>query len=156
MQKEASQERKKGIEELTKYILSNSSGLSGYREKLPPELQGNLHPLGAAEGNIDKILANRFKKRGMNWSRRGANSLAKVIALRENGELEDCIARKYRAESIPSSITKRVKERLRKEVRDSGKDIGACMPALYSPHSGRPWVQVLRGIASLKIDPNLN
>jgi hypothetical protein len=34
---------------------------------------------------------------------------------------------------------KRVKERLRKEVRNSGKDIGTCMPALYGPHSGRPW-----------------
>jgi len=156
MQEEASKERKKEIEELTKYILSNSSGLSDYREKLPRELQGNLRPLGAAEGNIDKILANRFKKRGMSWSKRGANSLAKVIALRENGELDDCISQKSRAESIPSSITKRVKERLRKEVRKSGKDIGTCMPALYGPHSGRPWVQVLREITSLKIDPNLH
>ena len=74
MQKEASQERKKEIEELTKYILSNSSGLSDYREKLPPELQGNLRPLGAAEGNINRILAHRFQKRGMSWSKRGANS----------------------------------------------------------------------------------
>jgi hypothetical protein len=24
--------------------------------------------MGAIEGNIDKILANRFKKRGMSWS----------------------------------------------------------------------------------------
>jgi PHP family Zn ribbon phosphoesterase len=39
-----------------------------------------------------------------------------VIALKENGELEDCIARKSKAESIPYSITKRVKERLRKEA----------------------------------------
>jgi len=54
------------------------------------------------------------------------------------------------------SCSRRVKERLRKEVRKSGKDIGTCLPALYGPHSGRPWVQVLREIASLKIDPNLN
>jgi len=39
-----------------------------------------------------------------------------VIALKENGELEDCIARKSRKKGIPSSITKRVKERLRKEA----------------------------------------
>ena len=52
----------------------------------------------------------------MSWSKRGTNSLAKVIALKENGELEDCIAQKSKAESIPYSITKRVKERLRKEA----------------------------------------
>jgi len=37
-----------------------------------------------------------------------------VIALRENGELGACISRQYRKESIPSSITKRVKVRLRR------------------------------------------
>jgi len=94
--------------------------------------------------------------RGMSWSKRGANSLAKVITLKENGGLDDCIDKKSKAESIPYSITKRVKERLRKGVRKSGKDIGTCLPTLYGPHSGRPWVQVLREIASLKIDPNLN
>lgn len=34
--------------------------------------------MGAIEGNIDKILANRFKKRGMSWSPSGALNLAKV------------------------------------------------------------------------------
>ena len=52
----------------------------------------------------------------MSWSKRGANSSAKVIALKENGKLEDCIAQKSKAESIPYSITKRAKERLRKEA----------------------------------------
>ena len=56
------------------------------------------------------------KKRGMSWSRRGTNSLIKVIALKENGELADCIAQKSRKDGIPSSITKRAKERLRKEA----------------------------------------
>jgi len=35
-----------------------------------------VEDLGAVEGNIDKTLANHFKKRG--WSRPGALSLAKV------------------------------------------------------------------------------
>ena len=102
------------------------------------ELKSGMRALGTAEGNIDKILANRFKKREMSWSKRGANSLAKVIALRENGELEDCISRQYRKESIPSSITKRGKERLRKEVKDLREDVWNCSLALYGPHAGRP------------------
>jgi len=39
-----------------------------------------------------------------------------LIALKENGELDDCIAQKSKAESIPYSITKRAKKRLRKET----------------------------------------
>lgn len=45
--------------------------------------------LGTVEGNIDKILACRFKRRGMNWSQDGAHLLAKIMALRCNGELAD-------------------------------------------------------------------
>jgi len=37
-----------------------------------------VEDLGAIEGNIDKTLANRFKKRGMRWSIPGALSLAKA------------------------------------------------------------------------------
>lgn len=92
----------------------------------------------------------------MSCSKRGAHSLAKVIVLRENGELEDYISRDYKKESIPSSLTKRVKERLRMEVRNSKEDSWSCLPALYGPHAGRPWVQVLREIARVKIDYGLN
>lgn len=42
--------------------------------------------LGAIEGNIDKTLANRFKKRGMRWSIQGALSLAKVGQMIVNQE----------------------------------------------------------------------
>ena len=41
------------------------------------------------EGNIDKIMARRFKRRGMSWSKDGAHGLAKILALRSNGELAD-------------------------------------------------------------------
>lgn len=38
----------------------------------------SVETMGAIEGNIDKILANRSKKRGMSWSKAGALYLAKI------------------------------------------------------------------------------
>lgn len=156
VEERVSEEKRKEVQDLIKYLFLNSWGLPDYREKLSQERKGGMGILGTAEGNIDKILANRFKKRGMSWFKRGANSLAKVIAMAENGELGNWIFRQYGEESTPLSITKRVKDRLRKEVKGLGENILASLPALSHPNSGRPWVQVLREIASLKIDPNLN
>jgi len=150
------EEKRKEAQELIHYILSNSFGLLNYREKLPQELKGNLRALGAAEGNINKILANRFKKRGMSWSKRGANSLAKVNAMRENGDLEDCISRQYGRKRVPPSISRKMKEKLKREVQGLEENILAALLALHGPHSGRPWVQVLREIARVKVDFGLN
>ena len=57
---------KKDIEGLIHYIYSNQEGVNAVdrlrKQGLPVE------DLGAVEGNIDKTLANRFKKRGMSLS----------------------------------------------------------------------------------------
>ena len=45
--------------------------------------------MGAIEGNIDKIMANRFKKRGMSWSPSGALNLAKIGQLIINDDWDD-------------------------------------------------------------------
>jgi len=69
-------EHKKDLEGLMHYIYDNQEGVNAVdrlREQGLP-----VEDLGAIEGNIDKTLANRFKKRGMRWSRPGAISLAKV------------------------------------------------------------------------------
>ena len=60
--------------------------------------------MGAIEGNIDKILANRFKKRGMSWSPSGALNLAKVGQLIINDDwlvfINWIINKKYRSVSL--------------------------------------------------------
>ena len=75
---------KKDLEGLIHYIYSNQEGLNAV-----DRLRGQGLPvedLGAIEGNIDKSLANRFKKRGMRWSIPGALSLAKVGQMIVNQE----------------------------------------------------------------------
>ena len=69
-------EHKKDLEGLMHYICDNQEGVNAV-DRL--KNQGfPVEDLGAIEGNIDKTLANRFKKRGMRWSIPGALSLAKV------------------------------------------------------------------------------
>jgi hypothetical protein len=58
------------------------------------------HGLGTMEGNEDKLVANRMKKRGMSWTVQGAQRMAKVLELEANGEVEPYCGRQQR---YPSS-----------------------------------------------------
>jgi hypothetical protein len=49
--------------------MENSFGLRDYRLEVDGD---GLIGLGAMEGNVDKLVANRMKKRGMNWTIKGA------------------------------------------------------------------------------------
>ena len=44
---------------------------------------------GAIESNINKVIASRFKKRGMSWSRQGAFALLKIKETILNGEWDN-------------------------------------------------------------------
>ena len=75
------------MEELITYLINNHEGINTVdvlKEKGLP-----VDTMGAIEGNIDKILSNRFKKRGMGWSTSGALNLAKIGQLIINGTWDD-------------------------------------------------------------------
>ena len=68
-----------------------------------------LRGLGAIEGNVDKLIADRMKKRGMSLTKRGmsltkrgANRMARLINLRERGNLNTCVKYQNRTQHIPS------------------------------------------------------
>lgn len=61
--------------------LDNQEGINALREQGLP-----VEDLEAIEGNIDKTSANRFKKREMKWSKKGALSLAKVGQIIANNQ----------------------------------------------------------------------
>jgi len=80
------------------YLLHNRSGLADYRLQdgfREPGLRG----LGAAEANIDKVIANRMSKRGMAWTIAGAHRMAKVLEATHNRVLPDYLARPRRRPS---------------------------------------------------------
>jgi hypothetical protein len=56
------------VAQLRRYLMENSFGLRGYRLEVDGD---GRRGLGAIEGNIDKLIANRMKKRGMSWTIKG-------------------------------------------------------------------------------------
>jgi len=78
-----------------------------------------------------------MKKRGMSWTIKGAQRMARLITLREMGQLHSRITRKDKLrESQPS------KKEIGKEKLIPGKDVGtwrgAGLLALYGPQQNRP------------------
>lgn len=102
----------KRICDLEIYLLSNLNHIQDYRKRIGRE---DLPPLGTCEGNIDKVLANRFKKRGMSWSKKGADRLSKVVCSLRNGEAFPPLSQAPETQQIFSEIIvrkilKKVKE----------------------------------------------
>jgi len=60
--------------------MEDCHGLRDYRLVVDGE---GLRGLGAIEGSVDELIADRMKKRVMSWTRRGAYRMARLISLRE-------------------------------------------------------------------------
>ncbi|MEW6141466.1 MAG: ISLre2 family transposase [Thermodesulfobacteriota bacterium] len=115
------------------------------RERRPPEGM-LLRGMGAAEPYVDKVIANRMKKRGMRWTISGADAMARLRALNANGEL-----RRYASKRVfwkvkaDAKVVIRVKERV---LDDPGGWLRKAIPALYGPHADRPWIKAIRELLS--------
>lgn len=139
------------IAQLRGYLLDNHLGLGDYR--LVVEGEG-LRGLGAIEGNVDKLIATRMKKRGMSWTRCGANRMARLINLRERGELHSWI--NHRPGKPKGISPSEDKAHVRQSVtEDSGAWLEVDLPALHGPHANRPWARALRAIAHGNSEGNL-
>ena len=97
------------------------------------------------ESNGGKLIANRMKKRGTSWTKKGAWGMAKVIQLSVNRELAG-VCRRTQPRELPVP-------RLRKSpvVTTIGRDanriwLQATVPSLICPHHSRPWVKSLRSL----------
>mgnify|MGYP001041148585 CR=1 FL=1 len=98
------------------------------------------------QGNVDKLFADRMKKRGMSWTKKGANNrMAKLIPLSRMGKLE--VGKRSCAKPSPALLRKDVDVSRKKfHERDGGAWLREEVPAFCGPHSDRPWVQVLRAL----------
>jgi hypothetical protein len=135
-------ERAKEIMKLRGYLMDNCYGLRDYRLEVSGD---GLRGLGAMEGNVDKLFADRMKKRGMSWTKKGANRMAKLISLNRVAKLE--VGKRSCAKPTPALLKKGVDVSQKKfHERDGGDWLQAETPAFYGPHSDRPWVHVLRAL----------
>jgi hypothetical protein len=139
-QQGADKERAREIMKLRGYLMDNCYGLRDYRLEVSGD---GLRGLGAMEGNVDKLFADRMKKRGMSWTKKGANRMAKLISLSRMGKLD--VGKRTCAKCAPALLKKEVDAFQKKFQEGDGSHwLQADMPAFSGPHSDRPWVQVLR------------
>jgi RNase P/RNase MRP subunit p29 len=139
-------EHKKDLEGLIHYIYSNQEGVNAVdrlREQGLP-----VEDLGAIEGNIDKTLANRFKKRGMRWSIPGALSLAKVGEKIVNNEWDSWWPKEADPIRLKPDLEKIVSLDFDKDSNDK-YDNTYYLPVLSGPHQDRPWAKSLKRLISI-------
>ena len=110
---------------------------------LVPDAPVDARSLGTMESNGDKLTANRMKKRGMSWTIRGANHMAKVIQLCRNGELSVRCRNSKDTETEGAVVSRRSRRRSTRAARGGGLPETA-MPVLTGSHASRPWATSLR------------
>lgn len=128
------------IRQLRGYLWSNADGLRDYR--LVTGYQDGLRGLGAIESNVDKLVANRMKKRGMAWTRIGANRMARLLALQEQGQLHFWVNHRGRSHQSRRKPSPPLAQRT--AAKETAAWLEAALPAISGPHSDRPWVQILK------------
>jgi hypothetical protein len=143
-QQQATADGAKEVARLRGYLMGNSFGLRDYRLEVGGD---GLRGLGTIEGNVDKLVANRMKKRGMSWTIKGAHRMTRLVNLREMGELHSRITHKHRQ---GANKPPRQGRQTSKPNPNAGMTeqvwLEAGLPALSGPHQNRPWVQVLRAL----------
>lgn len=140
-------EREK-IEQLITYLAGNTAGLRDYRLDLGEEGKG-LRRTGAIESNVDKLVANRMKKRGMSWTKKGANNMVCLLVISAEGGL----ARQFHPAHIVEKANLSLKKVRRVLAKTSSEFEGAWLqahiPALTGPHANRPWVKALKSLSEV-------
>ena len=77
---------KKKIIEFYTYVRNNREGIES---SMRIRIDKTTESAGAVEPNIDKVIAHRFKGRGMSWSEDGAEALLKIRQTIINGQWEN-------------------------------------------------------------------
>jgi hypothetical protein len=134
--------RKDELNELITYLANNAEGINAVdrlKEKGLP-----VDTMGAMEGNIDKILANRIQKRGMSWSPSGVLNLAKVGQLIINEDWDNFWPAEE--EVAPKQVEPKEEYHLPKEDKYDRK---YSLPVLVGPHQDRTWVKQLKELVSI-------
>ncbi len=131
------------IERAIRYLSDNVAGLRDYRLNAGEE-GGHLRRTGAIESNVDKLVANRMKKKGMSWTLKGARHMACLLMLSAERKLTG-ICRPHQTKVQVAALTKKKRRILVKNIVElEEKWLQAAIPALYGPHQNRPWVKTLK------------
>jgi len=132
---------KKKLVEFYGYIRNNREGIEA---SMRVRLDKTIESAGAVEPNIDKLIAHRFKGRGMSWSEDGAQALLKIRQTIVNGQWGSWW---YKERGRIIEIKAVFKEPLtaKQLCKKQGIPpfIEAELPCYRGPDQGKPWVGVL-------------
>ena len=143
-------EERQKIEQVMGYLSDNAAGLRDYRLDAGAECQ-HLRRTGAIESNVDKLVANRMKKRGMSWTIAGARRMACLLMVAEDGQLGQA-CRPVKKEK-PVLFMRKIRRILVKNYTEAAdKWLQASLPALYGPHVNRPWVKSLKYLSEVSFN----
>lgn len=149
-------ERSKGeqagrIDRVRRYIATNSTGLRDYRLALGEEGK-NLRRTGAMEGNVDKLVVRRMKNQGMSWRVEGIRRMLCVRFLYLEGKLKDTISGHQNLSRLPAIPVRKARQVIDRAgaIAPHVGVLETAMPALYGPHVGRHWVQILKSLTQIK------
>ncbi|GAI21782.1 unnamed protein product [marine sediment metagenome] len=93
------------------------------------------------------MIASRFKKRGMSWSKRGALALLKIKETIINGEWDDWWKTEREKNIKITEFKPPLPAAYFKKEAETSPLIEVTIPALRGPDQGKPWVGVLRRLS---------
>ena len=134
---------KDNLIKLYTYLFRNRQGITNQVILKDKEIQRT----GAIESSVNQVIASRFKKKGMSWSKKGALSLLKIKETILNNQW-DLWWEEGREQNIKiSKFNPPLSASYFKKEVESLPLIEVSIPALRGPDQGKPWVGVLRKLS---------
>ena len=136
---------KNNLVKLYTYISRNRQGITNHF-KLKDK---GMERAGAIESNINKVIASRFKKKGMSWSRQGALALLKIKETLLNNEWDNWWkTERERTIKVGKYQSPLSASHFKKEA-DTSPIVEVTIPAFIGPDQAKPWVGVLRKLTEV-------
>jgi len=144
IKKIGSRKIKKQLAEFYVYVVNNRQGIEA---SMRVRIDKKIESAGAIEPNIDKLIAHRFKRRGMSWSEQGAQSLLKIRQTIANGEWENWWYKERGKKIEIKAIFKKALTAADMNKRHKiAPFIEAELPCYRGPNESKPWVGILRDL----------
>ncbi|MFH1485461.1 MAG: ISLre2 family transposase [Chloroflexota bacterium] len=132
--------QREAIGQVYGYLAANRDGLRDWRDRVAS--QPGDRSMGAMEGNIDKLIAIRAKRRGMSWRLPGIHSMAKLQQCLYEGNVGV-----YACASRPNTEKRaQPKKNVMQKSRGSATPFNAVLPALAGSAADRPLARTLRAL----------
>jgi len=143
-----SRKPKKNIAGFYAYVRNNRQGIE---ESMRIRLDKNIQSAGAVEPNIDKLIAHRFKGRGLSWSLEGAQALLKIRQTIANGQWDDWwYDKRGKHIEIKAVFKQPLTAKEMTKHRAIAPFIEMELPCYRGPDQSKPWVGVLHKLTQAR------